>query len=203
MSANPRLTSHRKQSTRADVARRIGEFLGAVGRRFTRDPVSTFLLVISVALTITFFTLLGDIGPSATGREVSLSDLSQLASGQQVRSATLLDHDHQVVAFTSTGLKLYANYPSSDAATLQIYGALVKGGADVRIDLQSGKSALTIVVQFLIPILLLVFLFAFFTRQVRDGSGGIAAFSNSVARPASARARRRSPSSRSQAPAKP
>ncbi len=35
-----------------------------------------------------------------------------------------------------------------------------------------------IVVQFLIPILLLVCLFAFFTRQTSDGSGGIASFSN-------------------------
>jgi cell division protease FtsH len=175
---NPRLASQRKHSPARALAGRVADGLRSAGRLLTRDPLSSFLALASIALTITFFALLGHLGPSAEGRKVSLSDLTALASGQQVRSATLLDHDHQVVAFTSTGLELYANYPASDAGTLQLYGTLVKGGADVNIDLQSGKAARTIVVQFLIPILLLVSLFAFFTRQVQGSAGGIAAFSN-------------------------
>jgi cell division protease FtsH len=90
----------------------------------------------------------------------------------------LLDHDHQVVVQTDTGLQVYANYPGSDAATLEILNILRKGGAQVSVDPQSSKPARQIVVQFLIPILLLVCLFAFFTRQAKDGSGGIASFSN-------------------------
>jgi cell division protease FtsH len=179
MSSNPRLTaSTRKRSPARDAARRGGEALSGVGRWIARDPVSTLLALASILLTVAFFTLLGGLGAGAEGREVSLSDLEALAAGQQVRSATLLDHDHQAVVFTSTGLKLYADYPASDAATLQLYGTLVKGGADVSIDPQSGKGARQLVVQFLIPILLLVTLFAFFTRQVKGSAGGIAAFSN-------------------------
>jgi cell division protease FtsH len=179
MSSNPRLTtSQRKRSPARDAARRVGDTLESIGRRLTRDPISTFLALASILLTITFFSLLGGLGPSAKGSKVSLSDLMALASGQQVRSAVLLDHDHQVVAFTSTGLEIYADYPSSDSATLQLYGTLVKGGAEVSIDPQSGKPARTIIVQFLIPILLLVSLFALFTRQAQSSSGGIASFSN-------------------------
>jgi cell division protease FtsH len=57
--------------------------------------------------------------------------------------------------------------------------ALREGGADYTIDPQAGKPTRTIVVQFLLPILLLVCLFAFFTRLGSDGgAGGIGAFSN-------------------------
>src|ERR1700722_12703519 len=179
MTANPRLTNHSKHSARTDLARRATEAAHSVGRLLARDPLATFLLLTSIGLVIAFFTLLGNVAPGAEGHKVSLSSLNQLAAGQQVRSATLLDHDHQVVAFTSTGLKLYADYPSSDAATLQVYSTLVKGGANVNIDPQSGKAARQIVVQFLIPILLLVSLFALFTRQQgKGGAGGIASFSN-------------------------
>ena len=48
----------------------------------------------------------------------------------------------------------------------------------VTVDQQSGKALRQIVVQFLIPILLLVCLFALFMRiGADDGAGGIAAFS--------------------------
>jgi hypothetical protein len=35
----------------------------AVVRPFLRDPLATFLLLASVALAITFFSLLGSLGP--------------------------------------------------------------------------------------------------------------------------------------------
>ncbi|MCL2769777.1 MAG: ATP-dependent zinc metalloprotease FtsH [Solirubrobacterales bacterium] len=176
--SNPRLAgSHRKRSPTRELAERLAAFFAVAWRFIRRDPISTFLAISSVVLAILFFSLLGSLGPSAEGRKVSLSALTALAAGQQVRSAVLLDHDHQVVAHTSTGLQIYADYPASDVGTLQLYGTLVKGGADVSIDPQSGKGAREVVVQFLIPILLLVSLFAFFTRQVQGAAGGIAAFS--------------------------
>jgi cell division protease FtsH len=74
--------------------------------------------------------------------------------------------------------KLWASYPSSGAQTQALYSDLVKSGAIVSVDQQSGKTLRGIVVQFLIPILLLVCLFAFFTRLGADGgAGGIAGFS--------------------------
>jgi cell division protease FtsH len=177
--SNPRLTSaHRKRSSTRETAERVREVLTAVGRFLGRDPLATLLLVASIAIVITFFSLLGSLGPQAQGEQVALSSLTRLGEAQRLRSATLLDHDHQVIAITDTGIRLYADYPSSDAATLEIYRTLTKGGAQVQIDPQSGKPARQIVVQFLLPILLLVCLFAFFTRQSGDGSGGIGAFSN-------------------------
>ncbi|MGA9875054.1 MAG: ATP-dependent zinc metalloprotease FtsH [Solirubrobacteraceae bacterium] len=147
-------------------------------RSFTKDPLSTFLLIASIALAVTFFVLLGSLSPEGKGQQVALTTITTQSQAQHIRSAVLLDHDHQVIAQTDEGIQLYADYPSSDAATLEILNVLRKGGAQVSVDPQSSKPARQIVVQFLVPILLLVCLFAFFTRQVKDGSGGIASFSN-------------------------
>ena len=96
----------------------------------------------------------------------------------RVEEATLLDYDHQVVVVTDAGLELYADYPGSDAATQQLLQDLGKGGTQVTVNPQTGKSERVIVTQFLIPILILVCLFSFFMRAAAgDGSGGIGAFS--------------------------
>jgi cell division protease FtsH len=177
--SNPRLTSsHYKQSTVQVALKRAGEVGRGGVRALTRDPLSSFLLLASVGLAIAFFALLGSLRPQGEGQQVALTNITTLANSQRVRSAVLLDHDHQVVAQTDTGLQVYADYPGSDAATLEILNILRKGGAQVSVDPQSSKPARQIVVQFLIPILLLVCLFAFFTRQTKEGSGGIASFSN-------------------------
>jgi cell division protease FtsH len=176
--SNPRLTqAYSRSSPLRAVANRTGELASTIGRVLTKDLLSTVLALASIVLAITFFSLLGGLGPQGEGRKVALSNLTALAAAQRLQSATLLDHDHQVVAHTDTGLQLYASYPSSDAATATLYRTLVSGGAQVQVDLQSAKPARAVVVQFLIPILLLVCLFAFFTRQTGDGSGGIASFS--------------------------
>jgi cell division protease FtsH len=176
--SNPRLVTSQRKRSRAQLAGlRLRDFLSAMGRWATGDLLSTFLLLASVALVITFFVLLGSLRPEGKGQLVALSDVTTEARAQHVREATLLDHDHQVVALTDTGVQIYANYPSSDAATLEILSILRKGGSVVTIDPQSSYPARQTVVQFLIPILLLVCLFAFFTRQKSEGSGGIAAFS--------------------------
>jgi hypothetical protein len=73
---------------------------------------------------------------------------------------------------------LWAAYPASGAQTQQLLAELNKSGATVTVDQQAGKGTKTIVVQFLIPILLLVCLFSLFTRLGAEGAaGGIAAFS--------------------------
>jgi cell division protease FtsH len=73
---------------------------------------------------------------------------------------------------------LWASYPASGAQTQQITNELLAGGAVLTVDQQSWKSTRTIVVQFLIPILLLVCLFSFFMRIGGEGAaGGIASFS--------------------------
>ncbi len=73
---------------------------------------------------------------------------------------------------------LWASYPSSGAQTQQLLRELSAAGAIVAVDQQAGKGTKAIIVQFLIPILLLVCLFSLFTRMGADGAaGGIAAFS--------------------------
>jgi cell division protease FtsH len=173
--SNPRLTTtDRKRSLRDD----IGAILGPIWRWLRRDRLATFLLVATIALIVTFFSLLGSLGPEGEGHKVPLSTITALGSAQRVRTATMFDYDNQVAIRTDSGFELYADYPSTGAATQTVFQTLSKGGAHVEFDPQSGKQARVIVIQFLLPILILVCLFAFFTRQATgDGSGGIGAFS--------------------------
>jgi cell division protease FtsH len=206
--------------------------LGAVAltarRLVLRDKIALFLLAASAALLITFFSLLGYIGPSSHGAQLPISRVLSLAEHRQIASATLLDHDNRVeVALKSStsspeagaegssetggtrfggsetthsgtgrtnrvvelggstgaagvvpGLSYWAAYPASGVQTQQLLSALSHSGAVVTVDQQSGKTPRTILVQFLIPIVLLVCLFALFMRIGADGgAGGIAGFS--------------------------
>ena len=79
---------------------------------------------------------------------------------------------------TGTIQYLWAAYPASGAQTQQLAGELSASGAVVSVDQQSGKPTKAIIVQFLIPILLLVCLFSLFMRVGGDSAaGGLAAFS--------------------------
>ncbi len=74
--------------------------------------------------------------------------------------------------------RLWAAYPASGAQTEELVNELSAGGAVVSVDQQSSKATEAIIVQFLIPILLLVCLFSLFMRLGGDGAaGGIAGFS--------------------------
>jgi cell division protease FtsH len=160
----------------ADAAK---AFLAGAGRLLRKDPLGLALLAAAVALAITFFSLLGQIKPASAGRETDLSAVLALAQQKGISQATLLDHDARVVVVTKDGgIELWAAYPASDAQTQQLFRTLTAAGARVRIDQQASKPAKQILIQFLIPILLLVTLFAFFARLGNDdGSGGIASFS--------------------------
>jgi cell division protease FtsH len=169
-------------------------FLQGLARLLLKDPLTTFLALASVGLALAFALLLGSIGPSSSGRQVPISSVETLAKEKRIASAVLLDHDSRVElatlpppAATSAGgagkpatpsERLWASYPSSGAQTQALLSSLAKSGAVVAVDQQAGKPLRAIVVQFLVPILLLVCLFAFFTRLGADGgAGGIAGFS--------------------------
>ena len=186
---------------RNPVLVRLVELLQACRRIALRDPLALFLLLASIGLAIAFATLLGEIKPGSSGREVPISTVQKLAKAHEIASATLLDHDSRVEvtttgavasstkgtatggtsqAITPVGVPedLWAAYPSSGAQTQQLADELGSGGAIVSIDQQSGKPTKAIVVQFLIPILLLVCLFSLFMRLGGEGAaGGIAGFS--------------------------
>ncbi len=87
-------------------------------------------------------------------------------------------------ATTATGgatpapLEYWAAYPASGVQTQQLLQSLAAAGTVVTVDQQPGKAQRAILVQFLIPIVLLVCLFALFMRFGADGgAGGIAGFS--------------------------
>jgi cell division protease FtsH len=150
----------------------VGERFAAVGSWFAKDPLSTALIVASLILTFLFFNLLGQIQPSTSGERIPLSQVSKLAKEKQIREATLLDQDARVLLETKNGEQLYAAYPESDAQTSSMVKGLTLSGATVEVDQQWDKPAKQIVVQFLIPILLLVCLFVLFTRLGQDGGAG-------------------------------
>ena len=157
----------------------LGTLLGGLVRPLLKDRLSAFLIVASVALTIVFFTFLGDSKPSSPGDEIPLSTLIQRSSEKGIVKATLLDVDARAVIESSDGRTLWAAYPGSDAQTTALIRTLSDNGAVVEVDQQEGKPVKAILVQFLLPILLLVCLFALFTRLGADGgAGGIASFSN-------------------------
>jgi len=161
-----------KKTNFKDVASAAGERLAPVGRWFLKDPLNTLLLIASIALTATFFILLDQIQPSSAGERVPLSKVIELTEDDQVEVATLLDQDSRVVVDTANGRTVYAAYPSSDAQTNSMVKALSESGAVVTVDQQADIPSKQIMVQFLIPILLLVCLFVLFTRLGQDGGAG-------------------------------
>jgi cell division protease FtsH len=176
--AKPAVTSGLAKRRRHPVLDWLSTFGSGLARFLLRDTLASFLLLASVGLVIAFFVLLASLSPGNTGGQYPLSRVLTLASEHQIADATLLDHDSRVVVDTFGGQRFFANYPSSGAATEQLVTTLTNAGARVAIDPQSGKPERQILVQFLIPIVLLVCLFAFFTRLSASGdSAGIAAFS--------------------------
>ena len=155
-----------------EVVQAVSERLEKVARWFLKDPLNTALIVASLLLTFLFFNLLGDIKPSSPGEKVPLSRVVQLTEQKQIQAATLLDQDSRVVIDTENGRTVWAAYPSSDAQLNTMIQALDKSGAVVTVDQQAGKPTKQIIVQFLIPILLLVCLFVLFTRLGQDGGAG-------------------------------
>jgi cell division protease FtsH len=185
---------------RNPVLATLGDFAAGTRRLIFKDLLTFFLGFASIALAITFFVLLGSIGPSSHGAPLPISRVLTLAEHRQIAAATLLDHDNRVEIVTKAsltgsgrtngpgganvelpvlpGTAYWAAYPSSGAQTQQLLQALTRSGAPVSVTQQSGKSLRAVVVQFLIPILLLVCLFAMFTRMGADGgAGSIAGFS--------------------------
>jgi cell division protease FtsH len=169
----------------------LGAFATGARRMVFRDKIALFLVVAAAALFIAFFSLLGAIGPSGHGSELPISRVLALAHHKQLATATLYDHDNRVevtlkkpageagvATTTPTALEYWAAYPASGVQTQQLLQSLAAAGTVVTVQQQPGKAQRTILVQFLIPIVLLVCLFALFMRIGADGgAGGIAGFS--------------------------
>jgi cell division protease FtsH len=117
--------------------------------------------------------------PSTTKASKNTTAGGNGAAGKSSASSPAVTATPTTATGASTGSqKLWAAYPASGAQTEQLATELYNSGASVTVDQQSGKPVKAIIVQFLIPILLLVCLFSLFMRMGADGgAGGLAAFS--------------------------
>lgn len=164
------------------IRQRAKEVGAAILKTALKDPLAIFLLLAAVGLFITFFKLVGSIGPAAPGTQVTLSDVNVLAKQKKIASTTYLDYDARLVLIKrKSGETLWAAMPKQGANVGTLLQALQKQGSTIEVDQQSSKSIHVLLVQFLVPILLLVTLFMFFMRLSNDeDGGGIASFSKFV-----------------------
>ncbi|MGC1616949.1 MAG: AAA family ATPase, partial [Candidatus Acidiferrum sp.] len=127
-----------------------------------------------------------ELTTTAAAPPLSLAGLVPPSTPRTVRTPVTVKGKKRIrvstvmVAPPGAGIRqlLWAAYPASGAQTQQLLHELVASGAPVVVDQQAGKGTKTIIVQFLIPILLLVCLFSLFMRLGTEGAaGGIAGFS--------------------------
>jgi len=143
---------------------------------FATQPVLSALTGLAVFLLTVFFILLGGLNPSAQGQQVPLNQVLDAAGQRQVQSAKIYNEDAQVAIVTRAGQHVFAPYPKSEGETSQLINLFDKAGAQLTIDQQSGKGSRRLIVQFLLPILILVTLFTLFTLLAKGASSGASAF---------------------------
>jgi cell division protease FtsH len=143
----------------------------------TESPLLSGLAATAVLLVVLFFVGLSIIGPHAAGGETTLTNATELISRGRVTQATLLDQDSQLELRTNSGQSLWATYPHSDSYTGTLIALLQREHVPTTVNPQSGKAILHATVQFLLPILILVTLFAFFMTLVREQGAAFATFS--------------------------
>jgi cell division protease FtsH len=142
---------------------------------FRSQPIVAAFTALALVLLTAFFLLLGTLQPTSPGTEVSLDQVLTAAQQRQVQGAKIKDQDQRIELTTRNGDRVWAAYPESEGQTSRLIDAMVKGGAQLTVDQQDSKPARRVVVQFLMPILILVVLFSLFTILAK-GSGGAAAF---------------------------
>src|SRR3954447_20326004 len=181
-------------------------------RAATKGPGSHGLLYAlcasALVLIIVFAASLVVLFNDPSGRQISLSQLSQLAAGGRVEAATFLDEDSQVVSqLRSTADALKARpvkkgvvdatavspsvpgipddaitvrtvYPDNGATLNSTITLLQTSGAKVTVDPQSGQARLRAFTTFLLPVLILVNLFGILFVGKGGGGGAIGEVTN-------------------------
>jgi cell division protease FtsH len=160
------------------LGRRLRDRLLDVLEGVLGAPLKFGLAGAALVLVVLFFVGLSILAPSSPGREVEFSTAENLISVPgDVRQAVLLDQDSRLELLTSAGARVWTSYPHADPYTSQLLNLLNRNSVPTMVDAQSGKTILKYVVQFLLPILILATLFAFFALISRESGGVIAAFS--------------------------
>jgi cell division protease FtsH len=135
-------------------------------------------LALGLVLIALFFLGLRTLTPESPGAQTPLTTAITMIQHHRVRDARLLDQDSRVELLTRHGVRLWAAYPHADSYTAELLQRLQRARVPTVVDQQVGVPMLKAVVQFLLPILILVTLFAFFTVLAREkGGAAFAAFS--------------------------
>jgi cell division protease FtsH len=149
----------------------------AVAEVAAESPLLAGLAATAVLLMILFFVGLAILTPHPAGQQITLSNATELIAHGDVARAVLRDQDSRLELDTVNGQELWATYPHAESYTGTLLAQLQSKHVVTSVDAQSGKATLRLIVQFLLPILILVTLFAFFTTLVRDQGAAFAAFS--------------------------
>jgi cell division protease FtsH len=142
-------------------------------RRLPGRRMSLVLGIILVTLLGAFAWSLDYLSPRSTGTELSIDELSALASQRRVETAIFRDEDNRLTgtfvrasgkAKTRPGAPsgsgtYWLTYPSSDAAFGVLSEMVTSAGAEVRVDPQTSKMVVRAVSTYLLPLLILASFF--------------------------------------------
>jgi cell division protease FtsH len=136
------------------------------------------LLALAGILIALFFVGLAVIAPHPVGKEISLSSSLKMIRSNEVGGARLLDQDSRMELVNHQGDQFWSAYPHTGSYTETLLNTLQRRHVPTTVVPQSGVPLLSSVVQFLLPILILVTLFAFFMTLSREkGGAAFASFS--------------------------
>jgi cell division protease FtsH len=141
----------------------------ARGRRVAPSRSTRWLVLSLVVLLGAVAWSFAYLQPASPGQERSLDELDELVAGNQVATATLLDEDARISGRLRSGERFWTAYPRN-GPTAAFVQDLTRSGAEVRVDPQTAKGAVRVVLTVLLPLMILANLFALFFLAGR-GSG--------------------------------
>src|SRR5499427_6320513 len=150
---------------------RVRNAAGAVGEVIFGNVLLFSLLALAGILIALFFVGLSAIAPNPTGKEIPLSTSFRLIRHHDVLSAHLLDQDSQLELVAVGGNQFWSAYPHTGSYTANLLDTLQHNSVPTIVVPQSRVPLLNSVVQFLLPILILVTLFSFFMTLSREKGG--------------------------------
>jgi cell division protease FtsH len=144
-------------------------------RRIRGVRLVRLLLVLSLlALAVLGWSGVRYLQPVDSGRVVPLTAVLDIAAKGPVTQSVLYDQDARVRVVTADGTAFLASYTRSDSETSRLVSALAKRGP-VKVDPQTSKQVVKLLMQFLLPVTLLSALFGLLLTASR-GEGGAAEF---------------------------
>jgi cell division protease FtsH len=140
----------------------------------SRVPKALAALLASLLFLALLLTWsISKVRPDAPGERSTLSDLTAILDAKAATAVTFRDHDNRIVVSTADGRTVWSAYPSDAGAAGQLVGQASASGAQVTVDQQAGKATLTLLAQFILPLLLLGNLFGIFILLARGGASQV------------------------------